>query len=336
MSAGDGRRDDDRAPLRGRRARPVEVASVGLEGGGTLIARLAAGTTGARVQPHRRRRAPVARPQRGMDVSTTRRAACARLSRRTVPARLRRRRGRAAESFARIDPSTGERLGARRRGVRRPTSTRAVARGRAAFRGWRETSPGERQETLERIAERDRGRRRLAEPARDRERPPDPRGAHRRRARPRPTSSATTPVSCAALDGDTVPTGSRDSLVSTTREPLGVIARADPLELAADLDRAEGRAGARRRATRSCSSRPSSPRRASSSSRAASGDLLPAGVVNVVTGFGPEAGAALVASPGVAKISFTGGIPTARRDPRAPRPRTSPRRSSSSAARAPS
>ena len=43
------------------------------------------------------------------------------------------------------------------------------------------------------------------------------------------------------------------------------------------------------------------------------GHLLPAGVVNVVTGFGPGAGAALVSSPGVAKVSFTGGIPTARR-----------------------
>ena len=32
-----------------------------------------------------------------------------------------------------------------------------------------------------------------------------------------------------------------------------------------------------------------------------------------MTGLGPQAGAALVASPGVAKVSFTGGIPTARR-----------------------
>jgi aldehyde dehydrogenase (NAD+)/phenylacetaldehyde dehydrogenase len=37
---------------------------------------------------------------------------------------------------------------------------------------------------------------------------------------------------------------------------------------------------------------------------------LPTGVVNVVTGYGHEAGAALVAHPGVAKISFTGGTET--------------------------
>jgi len=39
---------------------------------------------------------------------------------------------------------------------------------------------------------------------------------------------------------------------------------------------------------------------------------VPAGFINVVTGTGPEAGAALVAHPGVAKISFTGSTATGR------------------------
>ncbi len=39
---------------------------------------------------------------------------------------------------------------------------------------------------------------------------------------------------------------------------------------------------------------------------------LPAGVVNVVTGDGPTAGAALVADPRVDKIAFTGGVDTGR------------------------
>ncbi len=39
---------------------------------------------------------------------------------------------------------------------------------------------------------------------------------------------------------------------------------------------------------------------------------VPPGVVNVVTGHGEEAGAALVEHPGVAKISFTGGTETGR------------------------
>ncbi|MGW6267862.1 aldehyde dehydrogenase [Streptomyces sp. NPDC055060] len=39
---------------------------------------------------------------------------------------------------------------------------------------------------------------------------------------------------------------------------------------------------------------------------------LPAGVLNVLQGYGPEAGAPLVADPGVRRISFTGSVPTAR------------------------
>ena len=40
------------------------------------------------------------------------------------------------------------------------------------------------------------------------------------------------------------------------------------------------------------------------------GDLLPPGVLNVVTGFGAEAGKALASSPRVAKVSFTGSTAT--------------------------
>ncbi len=39
---------------------------------------------------------------------------------------------------------------------------------------------------------------------------------------------------------------------------------------------------------------------------------LPPGVLNVVQGIGREAGAALVSHPGIARISFTGSVPTAR------------------------
>jgi len=39
---------------------------------------------------------------------------------------------------------------------------------------------------------------------------------------------------------------------------------------------------------------------------------LPPGVLNVVQGIGEEAGAALVAEPGIARISFTGSVPAAR------------------------
>lgn len=42
------------------------------------------------------------------------------------------------------------------------------------------------------------------------------------------------------------------------------------------------------------------------------GDILPAGVLNVVTGFGPEAGKPLATSPRVAKVAFTGETTTGR------------------------
>jgi aminomuconate-semialdehyde/2-hydroxymuconate-6-semialdehyde dehydrogenase len=44
---------------------------------------------------------------------------------------------------------------------------------------------------------------------------------------------------------------------------------------------------------------------------------LPAGVLNVVQGYGAEVGAALVAHPGVRRISFTGSVPTAKHIARA-------------------
>lgn len=42
-------------------------------------------------------------------------------------------------------------------------------------------------------------------------------------------------------------------------------------------------------------------------------EVLPEGVLNVVTGLGTEAGAALVANDGVSKVSFTGSLSTGRR-----------------------
>ncbi|OOQ62049.1 aldehyde dehydrogenase family protein [Mucilaginibacter pedocola] len=41
-------------------------------------------------------------------------------------------------------------------------------------------------------------------------------------------------------------------------------------------------------------------------------DVLPAGVLNIVTGFGPEAGKPLASSPRIAKVSFTGETTTGR------------------------
>jgi aldehyde dehydrogenase len=42
-------------------------------------------------------------------------------------------------------------------------------------------------------------------------------------------------------------------------------------------------------------------------------DIIPPGVVNVITGYGPDVGEALVTHPEVRKVAFTGSIPTARK-----------------------
>ncbi len=62
----------------------------------------------------------------------------------------------------------------------------------------------------------------------------------------------------------------------------------------------------------SSSSRPSRPRSASWSLIELIADLLPAGVVNVVNGFGVEAGKPLAQSKRIAKIAFTGETTTGR------------------------
>jgi acyl-CoA reductase-like NAD-dependent aldehyde dehydrogenase len=51
---------------------------------------------------------------------------------------------------------------------------------------------------------------------------------------------------------------------------------------------------------------------------------LPPGVLNVVQGIGEEAGAALVAHPGIARISFTGSVETAQHIARAAAPNLTP------------
>jgi aldehyde dehydrogenase (NAD+)/aldehyde dehydrogenase len=43
------------------------------------------------------------------------------------------------------------------------------------------------------------------------------------------------------------------------------------------------------------------------------GDILPAGSVNIVTGFGAEAGQALATSKRITKLSFTGSTETGRK-----------------------
>ena len=216
----------------------------------------------------------------------------------------------AAESFACIDPSTG-RAWTRMGEASADDVRRAVEAARAAFGEWRATSPATRQATLERIA------------TTIEDDPEWPSLLATENGRPiREARMADVPTTAdvfryfaglaRGLEGSTVPTGNPDSLVWTTREPLGVIGALIPwnsplistaLKVAPTL--AAGNTIVLKPSELASASVVEFARRV--------GHLLPDGVINVVTGLGPQAGAALVASPRVSKVSFTGGIATARR-----------------------
>jgi acyl-CoA reductase-like NAD-dependent aldehyde dehydrogenase len=114
-----------------------------------------------------------------------------------------------------------------------------------------------------------------------------------------------------AHHGQQIPVERADSLIYTTREPLGVIAALIPWN--SPIITLANKIGPALAAGNTVVLKPSEFASASviEFARMAQ-EILPPGVLNVVTGFGPEVGAALVAHPDVAKITFTGGTSTAR------------------------
>ncbi len=111
------------------------------------------------------------------------------------------------------------------------------------------------------------------------------------------------------LHGETIPVRG-PFFTYTTRDPLGVIGAITPWNFPILL-------AARKIAPALCCGNAivvKPPEEASLSTlalaRVATEAGLPPGLLNVVTGLGEEAGAALVAHPGVAKIAFTGGTDT--------------------------
>jgi aldehyde dehydrogenase (NAD+) len=114
-----------------------------------------------------------------------------------------------------------------------------------------------------------------------------------------------------AHHGSQIPVERADSLIYTVREPLGVIAALIPWN--SPIITVANKVGPALAAGNTVVLKPSEFASASviEFARMAQ-EILPPGVLNVVTGFGPEVGAALVAHPGVAKITFTGGTATAR------------------------
>lgn len=212
--------------------------------------------------------------------------------------------------FEAVDPSTGGVWAELSQGTAADVD-RAVAAARRAFPAWRRTSPAVRQELLWRMADAveadpDRWARLLAT----------------ENGRPIREAHVADVPTCAAIlrffsgvtrgfHGEQIPVERPDSLIYTVREPLGVIAALIPwnspiITLANKIAPALA-AGNVVVVKPSEFATPSIVEFA----RLVEG-ILPPGVLNVVTGMGPEVGAALVSHPDVAKITFTGGTETAR------------------------
>jgi aldehyde dehydrogenase (NAD+) len=209
----------------------------------------------------------------------------------------------AHDVYDNIDPATGRSIGAIARGGVDEVD-RAVAAARAAWKEWRATTPAERARVLTRFAdliEREQERLALTES--------EDTG--------KPLSQARADAQVAsryfrfyghAIDtyyGQTIPLAD-DLHVYTRREPLGVtghiVAWNYPMQLLS-------RAVAPAIATGNCSvAKPAdeTPRTAVAFAHLALQAGLPAGVFNVVTGIGSEAGAALSAHPGVDHVGFVG------------------------------
>jgi aldehyde dehydrogenase (NAD+) len=115
------------------------------------------------------------------------------------------------------------------------------------------------------------------------------------------------------IHGDFIPTSDRRVLNYTTREPLGVVGAITPWN--SPLTLTTSKLAPALCAGNTVVIKPSEYTSATILKVAELAVLagFPPGAVNVVTGFGPEAGQALVDHPGLAKISFTGSTATGAR-----------------------
>ncbi|RIK16375.1 MAG: aldehyde dehydrogenase [Acidobacteria bacterium] len=213
----------------------------------------------------------------------------------------------AQETFDNVDPADGSVIGGVGRGGEREVDA-AVEAAAVAQRAWARTTPEERSTVLTRLADLvDRDRERLARLESE--------------DTGKPLGQARTDATvCAryfrfyghAIDsyyGATIPLGP-DLHAYTRREPYGVvgsvIAWNYPMQL---LSRAVAASTATGNAI-VVKPADETPRTAVEVARLAVEAGMPAGVLNVVTGLGAEAGAALARHPGVAHLGFVGSAAT--------------------------
>lgn len=211
------------------------------------------------------------------------------------------------ERFETKDPATAEPFAMVARG-READIDRAVGAARSAFPSWRSKAPKERGRLLTRFAERIREEsNQLVE--------------LETRDNGKPISHARRDVETCAryfeyyagiadkVHGDSIPL-TDDYADYTVQEPLGVTAQIIPWNLPTNIF---GRSVAPALATGNIAVvKPAeqTPVTAVVLAQLASDVGIPDGVLNVVPGFGDEAGAALSAHPDVDAVSFTGSVPT--------------------------
>jgi aldehyde dehydrogenase (NAD+) len=114
------------------------------------------------------------------------------------------------------------------------------------------------------------------------------------------------------IHGETIPASSSNFLIYTLREPVGVVAAITPWNspvLLASWKLAPALAAGCTVVVKPAEQAPASTLEFAELFGEAG---FPPGVVNVITGYGGEAGAPLVEHPGVDKVAFTGGTATGR------------------------
>jgi acyl-CoA reductase-like NAD-dependent aldehyde dehydrogenase len=207
------------------------------------------------------------------------------------------------ETFELFNPATREVIGEVARG-RAPDVSRAVAAAAAAFPAWDDRKPRERGKALRAIAVA------LAEHAEEIARTVALESGNAIRTQARPEVMAAVEIldyfgsTCSEVKGMTVPLGS-ESLNYTVRRPYGVVGAVTPWNvpvatavLKAAMGLATGNTIVLKPAEDACL--------AMSMVAAIAQEHLPPGVLNVVPGYGEEAGQALLNDPGICKLSFTG------------------------------
>jgi aldehyde dehydrogenase (NAD+) len=212
----------------------------------------------------------------------------------------------ARETFPDLDPSTGRELAQVARGGPDEIDAAVTAAREAHERTWRRTRPADRARILRCIADFIRRDRELLAGLESRDT-----GKPLRQARADAEVAARYfefyASAVETLYGDTIPIAS-ELFVYTSREPFGVTGHIIPWNYPMQI-------GARTvapalAAGNCCVLKPAeeAPLTAIQLGRIGLEAGLPPGALNVVPGFGEEAGAALAAHPGIDHLSFTGSV----------------------------